>query len=79
LLQSALIVGGCAEATKAAIPMKRIGQPEEIANMVLFLASDLASYMTGPTIVVDGCITAKTELGPVAVFELVHSGESSSP
>ncbi len=36
------------------IPMKRIGQPEEIACVVAFLASDEASYMTGQVIRVDG-------------------------
>ena len=36
------------------IPLGRIGSPDDIANMVLFLASDEASYITGQTITVDG-------------------------
>jgi NAD(P)-dependent dehydrogenase (short-subunit alcohol dehydrogenase family) len=39
------------------IPMKRIGQPEEVANVALFLASDEASYVTGAGFVVDGGYT----------------------
>jgi glucose 1-dehydrogenase len=35
-------------------PLKRIGTPEEVANIVAFLASDKASYVTGETIYVDG-------------------------
>lgn len=35
-------------------PLKRIGMPEDIANAVLFLASDLASWITGAALVVDG-------------------------
>jgi 2-deoxy-D-gluconate 3-dehydrogenase len=41
-------------AFEAAIPMHRFGQADEIARAALFLASDLAGYMTGSQIVVDG-------------------------
>ena len=36
------------------IPMHRIGEPNEIGKVALFLASDAASYITGTTIYVDG-------------------------
>src|SRR5271156_2536868 len=36
------------------IPMGRIGEPEEIADVILFLASNAARYMTGQVVVVDG-------------------------
>ena len=35
-------------------PMKRLGQPHEVADVVAFLLSDAASYMTGETVLVDG-------------------------
>tara|TARA_R110000824_G_scaffold104360_11_gene247722 strand:+ start:9766 stop:10539 length:774 start_codon:yes stop_codon:yes gene_type:complete len=38
----------------AQIPMQRIGRPEEIANLAVFLGSDAASYITGTSIQVDG-------------------------
>lgn len=40
--------------TIAAIPWARMGKPEDIANLVTFLASDKADYITGQTFIVDG-------------------------
>ena len=40
--------------TVAMIPLARMGQPEDIANAVVFLASGKSSYITGQIIVVDG-------------------------
>jgi len=42
------------EGTLSQIPLHRMGKPEEVSNLVLFLSSDASSYMTGSTVVVDG-------------------------
>jgi 3-oxoacyl-[acyl-carrier protein] reductase len=48
---------GPTEADLRVIPLRRIGRPEEIGDVVCFLASDRASYVTGTTIAVDGGLT----------------------
>jgi len=42
------------EAIARTLPLKRLGEPADIAHAVLFLASDLASWITGHTLVIDG-------------------------
>lgn len=52
-----MVAAGQGDALKAmeqSIPMKRVGRPEEIADAVLWLCSDAASYVTGQSISVDG-------------------------
>lgn len=45
---------GVEEAILKTIPLGRIGEPEDVANLCLFLASDLSSYITGETIFLTG-------------------------
>ncbi len=47
---------GFAEAMQNRIPLKRFGQPEDVANLVCFLASDEASFITGSEYNIDGGI-----------------------
>jgi 3-oxoacyl-[acyl-carrier protein] reductase len=43
----------------AQIPMKRLGAPDDVAGVAVFLASDLSAYVSGTTISVDGAATAR--------------------
>jgi len=40
------------------VPLKRVGQPEEIAQTIVFMSSDKASYITGASYLVDGGMLA---------------------
>jgi 3-oxoacyl-[acyl-carrier protein] reductase len=46
--------GRIRERWAAQAPLRRLGQPEEFANLVVFLASECASYITGVSVAVDG-------------------------
>ena len=61
----------CNPAPKAAMahalamhPVNRFGQPEDIANIVAWLASDQSTYVTGESFTVDGGLTAASPLQP---------------
>ena len=43
----------------ASLPLGRFAQPEEIASLIAYLASDDASYITGATLSIDGGLSAR--------------------
>jgi len=45
-------------ATERQVPLARIGEPDDVAGAILFLASPLASYITGTSLVIDGGLSA---------------------
>ena len=49
---------GAREAIAAAVPLRRLGEPRDLSDPTLFLLSDLASYITGVELVVDGGLLA---------------------
>jgi len=59
-LAPSLEIPGFKQRFEETIPLGRLGRPEEIANVVMFLASDLASFVNGAAFVADGGQTAKT-------------------
>ena len=58
--EAGIAKGNNRERMEKSTPLGRLGRPEEMANVILFLASDLASFVTGAAYVADGGQTAKT-------------------
>jgi NAD(P)-dependent dehydrogenase (short-subunit alcohol dehydrogenase family) len=51
---ASFLVENFGEQLAGRLPLKRLGEPQDIANLAVFLASDLASWITGETYVIDG-------------------------
>jgi len=62
---------GRAEQMAAKTPLDRVGAPEDIADVVVFLCSDLARFVTGQNIVIDGGMTLHGS-GVDGVFDIVR-------
>jgi NAD(P)-dependent dehydrogenase (short-subunit alcohol dehydrogenase family) len=57
---AAYLVENFGDRLAATLPLRRLGEPEDVAGLALFLASDLASWITGETYVVDGGAGVRT-------------------
>ena len=60
-------------------PLGRMGHPDEIAKVVVFLSSELASYVSGQCIVVDGAASAQYLMGPMDPGQLPDNASLEQP
>jgi 3-oxoacyl-[acyl-carrier protein] reductase len=69
--------GGGIQPSRA--PLGRMGEPDEVAKVVVFLASELASYVSGETVVVDGAATAQFALGRISADQIPDNATLEQP
>jgi len=60
-------------------PLGRMGEPDEVAKVVVFLSSELASYVSGETVVVDGAATAQFALGKISGDQIPDNATLEQP
>ena len=60
-------------------PLGRMGEPDEVAKVVVFLSSELASYVSGETVVVDGGATAQFALGKISGDQIPDNATLEQP
>ena len=61
-----VLVDNFGEQLERSLPTRRLGEPEDIANLAVFLASDQASWITGETYVIDGGAGVRGAGGTIA-------------
>lgn len=77
MLQKVQAVGGPGELLKNAIPMGRMGYPDDLACAVLYLASDMAAYVTGQNIVVSGAQADNSTVMPPSAGKVETKPETT--
>ena len=75
ILNKEILVSGLTQQ----VPLKRLGKPEEIVKIALFLASEESSYINGTTIVADGGMTGYHPVGFLDLIAEMMKKKSSNP
>jgi NAD(P)-dependent dehydrogenase (short-subunit alcohol dehydrogenase family) len=75
ILNKEILVSGLTQQ----VPLKRLGKPEEIVKIALFLASEESSYINGTTIVADGGMTGYHPVGFLDLITEMMKKKSSNP